>query len=230
MKPIYFSLIMAIIITGIALSQPKLFIDKHKIDVGTMYIGEKRNGKIIIKNIGNDTLRILYVASSCGCTTIKTTKNFLLPGQSDYIKFEFSPDGNPGPVEKDINILTNDSTSKIVGVKIIANIRAVLQLVSGPNIPYIIENAVIRKPVVRKLAMKNVSGLPLTIRGNSVSSATISAKVDKKKLQPNDTLNVDVTVLPEKLGLSNETLYIITNHKVVPRVEVKFTIFGTQAK
>jgi hypothetical protein len=230
MKLIYYSFMMAFIITAIARSQPKLFIDKHKIDLGTMYIGEKRIGKIIIKNIGNDTLRILYVGSSCGCTTIKRTKDFLLPGQSDYIKYEFRPEGIPGPVEKDINILTNDSTSKIVDVKIIAETRAVLQSIPGYNTSNIIENAVIQKPVTKRIVMKNVSGLPIIIRGNSVSSPSITVQMDKKNLQPNDTLNVDVTILPKKLGLSNETLYIITNHKVVPRVEVKFTIFGTQGK
>ena len=49
-----------------------------------------------------------------------------------------------------------------------------------------------------------------------------------KNLQPNDTLYVDGTVIPEKLGLSNETLYIMTDHKNHFGVEVKITILGTQ--
>ena len=78
------------------------------------------------------------------------------------------------------------------------------------------------------MVMKNVSGLPIIIRGDSVSSVSITVKMDKKNLQPNDTLYVDGTVIPEKLGLSNETLYIMTDHKNHFGVEVKITILGTQ--
>jgi hypothetical protein len=228
MKLIYYSFIMIFFIAGIALSQPKLFIDKYEIDLGPIYNGEKKNGKIIIKNIGKDTLHIFYVGSSCGCTTVKNPKEFLPPGQSDYIEYEFSPFGTPGKIEKYVIINTNDPTAKTFGVKLIADVKEVLQSIAGLNTLYIIENAVIKKPITKRMVMKNISGLPIIIRGDSVSSASITVKMDKKNLQPNDTLNVDVTVVPEKLGLSNETLYIMTDYKYHHGVEVKITILGTQ--
>ncbi len=113
-------------------------------------------------------------------------------------------------------------------MKITAEIKEVFQWIAGSNSLYIIEDAINRKPVTKRIAMKNVSGLPIVIRGDSVSSPSITVKVDKKNLQPDDTLNVDITVLPEKLGLSNETLYIMTDNNINPRVEVKITILGTQ--
>ncbi len=90
MKLIYNSFIVTLVFTGIALSQPKLSIDKTEIDMGSMYSGEKREGKIILKNVGNDTLRILHVGTSCECTTVKSPKEFLLPGQSDDVEFELA--------------------------------------------------------------------------------------------------------------------------------------------
>jgi hypothetical protein len=157
---------------------------------------------------------------------VKNPKEFLPPGQSDYIEYEFSPFGTQGKIEKYIN--TNDPTAKTFGVKLIADVKEVLQSIAGPNTLYIIENAVIKKPITKRIVMKNVSESPIIIRGDSVSSTSITVKMDKKNLQPNDTLNVDVTVLPEKLGLSNETLYIMTDHKNHHGVEVKITILGTQ--
>jgi hypothetical protein len=228
MKLIYNTFIMIFFITGIAFSQPKLLLDKYKIYLGTLYNGEKKNGKIIVKNIGNDTLHILNVESSCGCTTVKSPKNFLSPGQSDDIEYEYNSSGFTGEIEKYIIIYTNDTTARIVGVKLIADVRDILQSISGSNTLYIVESAVINKPITKKIAMKNVSGSPIIIRGDSVSSTSITVKMDKKNLQPDETLNVDVTVLPKKPGLSNETLYIMTDHKNQPNVEVKITIFGTQ--
>jgi Protein of unknown function (DUF1573). len=226
MKLIYYSFIIIFFIVGIALSQPKLFVDKDEIDLGTVYNGEKKNGKIIIKNIGKDTLHIFYVGSSCGCTTVKNPKEFLPPGQSDYIEYEFSPFGTPGIVEKYINIQTNDTTAKTLGVKLIADVKELLQSISGPNTLYIIENAVIKKSITKRMVMKNISGSPIIIRGDSVSSASITVQMDKKNLQPNDTLNVDITVLPEKLGLSNETFYIMTDRRIIQAWRSKLLFLG----
>jgi len=228
MKLIFNSFIVTFITAGIVLSQPKLSIDKTEINMGSMYSGEKKEGKIILKNIGNDTLRILHVGTSCECTTVKSPKEFLLPGQSDDVKFELAPFETQGKVEKYIFIFTNDPTSQYISVKITAEMKEVFQWIVGSNSLYIIENAINRKPVTKRIAMKNVSGLPIIVLGDSVSSPTITVKMDKKNLQPNDTLNVDVTVLPEKLGLSDETLYIITDNDFDPFVDVKITIFGTQ--
>ncbi len=70
--------------------------------------------------------------------------------------------------------------------------------------------------------------MPIMILGDSVSSASIAAKMDKNVLHPTDTLNIDVTVMPEKPGLSSEALYILTDQKAQPRAKIAITIFGTQ--
>lgn len=218
---------MTSLVAGVALSQPKIQVDRHEIDLGSMYTGEKRPGKVIVKNVGNDTLHIYYVGSSCGCTAVKSPKEFLPPGQSDEIDFEFSAFETQGRAEKYIMIYTNDTTAKDLSVKLTARMNEVLQPIAEPTM-YIVENAMSRKPVTKRIAMKNVSGLQIMIRGDSVSSSSITAKMDKSILQPNDTLNVDVTVVPEKPGHSNEALYILTDQKAQPRAEIKITVFGTQ--
>ena len=228
MKPIFHSFVLISIIAGVALSQPKAKVDKYEIDLGSMYTGEKKMGKISLKNIGNDTLHIYYVGASCGCTAVKSPKEFLPPGQSDDIDFEFSPYETQGTAEKYIMIYTNDTTAKTLNIKLTAHMNDVLQPIAGSNLLTIIENAIARKPVTKRIAMKNVSGSPITIRRDSVSSASISATMDKKRLRPDDTLHIDITVLPEQLGLSNEALYIFTDRKATPSAEVKITIFGTQ--
>ena len=228
MKLIYNTFVVTSIIAGIALSQPKLSIDKTEIDMGSMCPGDIKEGKMILKNIGTDTLRIYHVGTSCDCTTVKSSKAFLLPGQSDDIEFEFSPSETQGKVERYIYINTNDPASQYISVKLIAEIKEVFRWIVGSNSLYIIENARNRKPVTKRIAMKNVSGSPVSILGDSVSSSSITITMDKKRLQPNDTLHVDVTVLPEKLGFSQENLYVKTDNNLKPRVEINITILGTQ--
>lgn len=196
--------------------------------MGSMCSGERKEGKIIVKNIGNDTLCIFHIGTSCECTTVKSPKAFLLPGKSDDVEFEFNPFETQGKVERYIYFNTNDPISQYVSVKLIAEMMEVFQWIVGSNSLYIIENAVNGKPVTKRIAMKNVSGLPMSILGDSVSSPSITVTMDKKRLQPNDTLRVDVTVVPEKLGISHETFFMITDNNINPRVEVNITIFGTQ--
>jgi hypothetical protein len=227
MELTYRFFVMAFIMTGIAFSQPKLSLDKPEVDLGNMYGGEKRKGKIVLKNIGNDTLRIFSVQPQCGCTTVKQPKEFLLPGQSDDAELEFNSTGYRGKVEKHVNINTNDPTSQFITVKLLANIKEILQPISGSNMLWM-NNITLGRSITKTVAMKNVSGMPIIIRGDSVSSASISIKLEKKNLQPDDTLNINVTVLPNKLGYSNEHFYIITNHKIQSLVEMRVTYIGTK--
>jgi hypothetical protein len=225
MKPTYRFFVMTFIVTGIAFSQPKLSLGKPEVDLGNMYGGEKKKGKIILKNIGNDTLRIFSVQPQCGCTTVKQPKGFLLPGQSDDVELEFNSAGYRGKVEKHVNINTNDPISQFITVKLLVDVKEILQPISGTNMLWM-NNITIGKPITKIVAVKNVSGSPIAIQGDSVSSASISIKMEKKTLQPDDTLNIQVTVLPNKPGYSNEHFYIITDHKIQPFVEIRVTYMG----
>jgi Protein of unknown function (DUF1573) len=216
---------MIFFLAGIAFSQPKLSLDKPDVDLGKIFSGEKKKGKIVLKNIGNDTLRIFSVQPQCGCTTVKQPKEFLLPGQSDDVELEFNSAGYRGKVEKHVNINTNDPTSQFITVKLLADVKEILQPVSGSNMLWM-NNITIGKPETQIVTVKNVSGLPIMIQGDSVSSASISVTMDKKTLQPDDTLNIHVTVVPNKSGYSNEHFYIITNHKIQPFVELRVTYTG----
>jgi Protein of unknown function (DUF1573). len=224
MKLTYRFFVMTFIVTGIAFSQPKLSLDKPEIDLGKMYGGEKKKGKIVLKNIGNDTLRI-SVQPTCGCTTVKQPKAFLLPGESDVAELEFNSAGYRGKVEKHVSINTNDPTSQFITVKLLADVREILQPISGSNMLWM-KDITIGKPITQIMAVKNVSGSPIAIQGDSVSSASISIKMEKKTLQPDDTLNIQVTVVPNKPGYSNEHFYIITDHKIQPFVEIRVTYMG----
>ena len=118
MKRIGQILILTILVLGIVFSQPKLSLNTLEVDLGTLYSGMKKQGRIKFTNIGNDTLRIYSVQPSCGCTTIKQPKSILLPSESDIVDVEFNSSGYHGKVEKHITISSNDPLSGNVSDKI----------------------------------------------------------------------------------------------------------------
>jgi len=227
MKYIFRFFIIAFISVNTAVSQPKLSLGQPEVNLGNMYGGEKRQGMITLKNIGNDTLRIFSIQPQCGCTTVKHPKEFLLPGQSDDVEVEFNSAGYHGQVEKLVNINTNDPMAQFITVKLLADVREILHPMNGSNMLWM-NTLAIGKPATQILTMKNISGIPITIQGDSVSSNSLSIKMEKKTLKPNDTLNIEITVVPKKTGYSNDHFYIITNHKFQPFVEIRVTYLGTK--
>ena len=65
----WFLLLALAAITAVSFSQPKISVDKTKIDMGVIYNGETKKARIVIKNIGSDSLKIIGVTTSCGCTS-----------------------------------------------------------------------------------------------------------------------------------------------------------------
>ena len=214
---------MMIIIAGVALSQPKLSLDKPEIDLGMVYSGTPKKGKIEYKNIGNDTLRV-NVQPTCGCTTIKSPKINLLPGESDFVEFEFVAT-YAGKTEKYINILSNDPTSPTVSVKFVADVKEELAPISHSALMWF-GNIDTSKTSTLTTFFRNASDHPIKIKGFTVSSPAIPIKMEKGTIHPNDTLEVRVTVKPEKTGKNNDFFTLETDSKNQPRLEIKVSYIG----
>ena len=229
MKHFIRSIAVIFIAAGLAISQPKLSLDNPDVEFGTMYSGAKKKAKLILRNIGNDTLHIYSVQPECGCTAVKKPKPFLLPGQSDVVELEFNSTRYFGKVEKHVTVNTNDPTSQYVSVKLLIDVREILHPMNGSYMLWM-NNAIIGKPVTQTMTLKNVSGQPLKILRDSISSSIISVSLNKLNLLPDDTLTVQVSANASRLGYFNEHFDIITDHKVQPSTEVQVNFMGIEGK
>ena len=75
--------------------------------------GEIKAGQIVrhnfvMKNASKNTLNILEVRTSCGCTGSKIQKNTLLSGESTILEVQFNSKGYAGPAEKSIYVQTDN--------------------------------------------------------------------------------------------------------------------------
>jgi hypothetical protein len=211
---------LTLFLISTAHSQPKLSLDKPEVDLGTIYSGMKKEGRIVLTNIGNDTLRIYSVQPSCGCTTVKQPKTILLPKETDVAEIEFNSTGYRGKVEKHINITTNDPLYQKVTVKLIADVKEELECTNHSSLLWL-GNIVLGKSLVQGTSIKNISDHRIKIKNLTTSSPSIDVKIEKKILNPNDTLYVQVTVKPDRLGYGNDHFTIETDSKNQPLVEIR---------
>ena len=208
-----------------AAAQPKLNIDKSKVDLGVIYNGTTKKARVVLKNVGRDTLRILGVTTSCGCTTARQPKAFLKSGESDAVEVEFNSTGYRGKIEKHVNIMTNDPTSPTAYVTLVGDVIEELQPVNNGSVLWL-GSVPIGKQAEQTVSFKNVSGKVLTLTGFKSSSSDLSVTFGQRTVLPADTIRLSIKITPRKTDYINELLLLETDSNKQSQVPVRVTLIG----
>jgi len=233
MKPILFEEgmrflcvgLLLFMLTAAAAAQPKLVIEKSKVDLGVIYNGTTKKANVVLKNVGKDTLRILGVTASCGCTTVRQPKPFLRTGESDALEVEFNSTGYRGKIEKHVTIMTNDPTAPTSYVTLVGDVIEELQPVNNGSVLWL-GSVPVGKLVEQTVAFKNVSGKVLTLTGYKSSSPDIQVTFSKRTVLPADTIRFSVKITPRKTDYIQELLLLETDSKKQSQVPVRVTLIG----
>ena len=78
----------------------------------------KVSHKFSFTNNGKESIRILTVKPSCGCTTPNWSKDEIKPGKKGFIIAEYNPKGRPGVFRKSLSVITNDNRRSFRGYEI----------------------------------------------------------------------------------------------------------------
>lgn len=77
----------------------------------------KVSHKFSFTNNGKESIRILTVKPSCGCTTPDWSKDEIKPGKKGFIIAEYNPKGRPGVFRKSLSVITNDNRRSLIFIK-----------------------------------------------------------------------------------------------------------------
>ena len=91
-------------------AEPLLNVEQV-IEEKSVLTGKEIKGKLVLKNKGDELLKILGVSSTCGCTTLKLKERRIQPGDEVDLNFVVDTRGKLGMVEKTITIHSNDPES-----------------------------------------------------------------------------------------------------------------------
>lgn len=221
------ALLLPLIAVSFSFAQPKITVDKEKIDLGVLYNGAVKGAEIKLTNTGNDTLKIMGVQSSCGCTTVKHPKSALAPGESDIIKVEFNSTGFYGPATKLVNITSNDPNRPYVTVTLTAEVRNELEPVTKSSVLWI-GTVPVGKSASQELTFKNLSGRTLTIKNVVSKNPSITVKPESTSVPPSGELKVSITVQSKQEGYVGEEVFLETDSKNQPRVPLRVSFVGVK--
>jgi len=97
------------IIAAGAAAAPAISVDSNTYNFGTALEGSFVIHRFVITNLGDQTLQILKVRSTCGCTTSSLATNTLAPGASVELEVAFDTRGYGGQtVTKTLYVESND--------------------------------------------------------------------------------------------------------------------------
>ena len=210
-------------------AQPKLTVNKTTIDAGKLYSGEVFNARWIVKNTGNDTLKIQDVHTSCGCTSAKIPKNILLPGAFDTLDVKFNSTNFHGKVAKYIEIISNDPAQRATTLTLNVEVVVELEPVNGSQVVWL-GSASLGKEIKYNVLFKNNSGKAITINGYTATGNDVKGPSGKITVKPSDTLTIPLVVIPSKVGYSEEKLLFNTNSKKESVLTVSVTYSGVASQ
>ncbi len=93
---------------------PHISFDKTEYDLGRIGQNGEYGFSFTFTNTGSDTLNILDVKSSCGCTVVERGKDTLEPGESSEIKGTFYSLKYKGRLVRAISVKSNDPDNREV--------------------------------------------------------------------------------------------------------------------
>lgn len=92
-------------------AQPVMQFETSTHQFGNITEGEIPTFDFVVKNTGTDSLRIIQVVPSCGCTEPQWSKKPIAPNESAVISIGYNSTGRSGVFHKGIQVIANSNPS-----------------------------------------------------------------------------------------------------------------------
>jgi len=207
------------------LAQPQIdFPDGTTLDWGIVRPKDHPlNGKMIIKNSGTDTLKILNVQPTCGCTYAPLSKNLLLPGESTDLVITLSISNFEGPISKHIRIYSNDPKHSLMDVELKANIQR--EVFVTPNNMVSFTDLKVGQTAKQFLNITNKTQKDVKIFLVSVSPSEVQVKIkDGTIVKAGESYSLELSFTPQQDGILKGRILLQTDNVDYP--EIPIFIFG----
>ncbi|MGE5680598.1 MAG: DUF1573 domain-containing protein [Bacillota bacterium] len=179
----------------------------------------------IVSNTGGDSLYIMDVNASCGCTAAKPEKNVLSPGESTKINVKFNTIGREGKQQKYVYIHSNDKETPELRLSFTANVVKENAESAKSSTPKLELSSMQHdfgemeegKVADWKVDFKNAGSGLLEIKDVKTSCGCTAAVVSGKNIEPGKTGNLRIEFdSTGKMGKVSRSVTIFSNDPEKP--------------
>lgn len=112
----------ALLLYGIsAWAAPEITSDVKRIDFGTYPANIEKHHVFKLTNTGDDTLKILNIRQTCGCSKAELAIDELEPGKSTDLSLYIKAESVAGPYSKNVFVQTNDPKTRYLMLSLNGN-------------------------------------------------------------------------------------------------------------
>jgi hypothetical protein len=183
---------------------------EYEFDFGYMPKGTMALHTYYIRNRGTDTLRIIKVSPSCGCTSAPLDKSNIGLDDEAQLDVFFASKKFSGVVRKKITILSNDPSDPFTDIAFSATVDRPHPLIEAE--PNLIESGLEAPEKPGKtftITLKNKAKDPVGLSIVSQCDPYLEAKLSRETIQPDGTVQLMVKFL-EPHGSPNTPWYSVT--------------------
>lgn len=208
---------------------PRIQFNELSRDFGRVKEGDVLTHVFVFRNIGDETLQISRVTTSCGCAAALASEDQVAPGKSGEIKVTFNTRGYGGRVSKSVQVHTNDPKERVKQLIVSADI----EVPPRPRIEldrYTVDLGLFldEEEIRARAAVKNRGELELTVEcshkdaaffsGGKPLSAPLRVAAGKEK-------EIEIRIPPRKRpGVMREYVLLKTNDPRRP--QLSFNVSG----
>ncbi|MFH0981725.1 MAG: DUF1573 domain-containing protein [Planctomycetota bacterium] len=197
---------------------PRVVIAEPEKDFGEFWAGAELAHSFAVKNTGTQTLEIVQVRASCGCTSTGYDKQ-IEPGAEGKINVKVKTANFNGRFSKSVTVTTNDPNSSTITLKL-AGVAKPYVTVEPRNVAFtqVEPDQVLQKTV--KIANNSPDPMTLTLEEQQIVpfSATLT------ETEPGKSFELQITGNPPyQPRLNKATFHLKTNVAATPQIDVACT-------
>jgi hypothetical protein len=172
--------------------------------------------KMVLKNVGDDVLKIYSVNPNCGCTTAPLSKNDIMPGDTAVLDVSLNISTYSGDVKKGIDLKTSDPAA--ANLHITLKTYVIRPLTLFPN--YLnFSSMVVNKETMSKVVLTNSTDLPIKILKVEIYPDNLLVNIKAgDELPPNADFVLEARYLPTVVGRFMANVKLMTNNPDVPEL------------
>jgi hypothetical protein len=194
-------------------------LEGNEISFGKIFqTGKNVHEELTLKNVGNESIRITNIHTSCGCTVASISDSLIPPGKQTKVKIEFNPTGYIGAVTKYIFIVSSDPKNQMIEVKMTGYVAYAVQ----PTPNYVtFYNVKLGKTDSTSITLSNMSDETLEITKIDLPSNELSYRLSRKTLKPGEFADLELYLNAKKMEDINGEMRIYTTSKLQPVLQLK---------
>lgn len=191
-------------------------------------------------NNSNDSITIIKVKASCGCTTPGWTREVVPPGQAGFVKARYNSKNRPGTFNKSLTVTTNHASEKtkrlFIKGKVIPKAKSVLEeypiAMGGLQVKYQSFNLgkvmLVDEPTVKTYEVYNASDSTITFLENVDKPKYINVSFDPQSIPTKSVGKITISYVGSQrndYGFVSDNVVIRTDELI--DTEKSFSVFAT---